>query len=252
MASIVLVRHGEHPADDRVHSFCLQNGFEPVVVRPFAGERLGSPGGDVVGSVIYGGPYSVLEVDRHPFLQEEYRWIDACLARGLPLLGICQGAQQIAWHLRAEVGPDPQGIHEFGYYEISPCARAEDFLPVPIWVSQFHHHGFTIPEGAVRLAGSALFPNQAFRYGDCAYGVQFHPEVTIGQFRRWQQRASAPYGRPGSQTREEQDALMLEHDPRQAAWFRGFLRQLFGRADRPRFWEAPSPAPDPSGGGPQK
>ena len=46
--------------------------------------------------------------------------------------------------------------------------------------------------GAIRLAGSTLFPNQALRYGACAYGVQFHPEVTMDGFRRWQQRTAGP------------------------------------------------------------
>lgn len=59
--------------------------------------------------------------------------------------------------------------------------------------------------------------------------MQFHPEVTIEGFRRWQNAPWAKYGRPGAQTREEQDALMYGHDARQAEWFYGFLGRLFGK-----------------------
>ncbi|MDE0695176.1 MAG: glutamine amidotransferase, partial [Boseongicola sp.] len=60
-------------------------------------------------------------------------------------------------------------------------------------------------------------------------GLQFHPEVTIEGFRRWQKQNWANYDRPGVQQREEQTRLMHEHDAAQAEWFYGFLGSLFGR-----------------------
>jgi GMP synthase (glutamine-hydrolysing) len=227
---LVLVRHGDDPPDDRVVSFAVQAGFEPVFMRPFNGDRLGDPGPDVAGSVVYGGPYNVFEEDRHPFLRDEAAWIRACMARGIPLLGICQGAQQIARVLGAHVGPPDSGVHEFGYYPISPTAEGRDFLPQTLHMVQAHFHTFDIPQGAVRLAGSPLYPNQAFRHGERTYGVQFHPECTIEGFRRWQATPWAAYGKPGAQTKAEQDRLMAEHDAAQADWFYGFLARLFGRA----------------------
>jgi GMP synthase (glutamine-hydrolysing) len=228
---IVLVRHGDDPPDDRVVSFAVQAGFAPVFVRPFKGEALGLPGPDVAGSVVYGGPFDAYAEDRHPFLHDEAAWIRACIARDIPLLGICQGAQQIARVLGAEVGPYPEPVHEFGYYPISPTPEGADFLPGPIWMTQAHYHTFAIPEGAVRLASSPAYPNQAFRYGARVYALQFHAECTIEGFRRWQAAPWAAYGKPGAQTRAEQDRLMAEHDARQAEWFYGFLARLFGRAD---------------------
>ena len=226
---LVLVRHGDDPPDDRVVSFAVQAGFEPVFMRPFKGDRLGDPGPDVAGSVVYGGPYNVFEEDRHPFLRDEAAWIRACMAHGIPLLGICQGAQQIARVLGAHVGPPDSGVHEFGYYPISPTAEGRDFLPQTLHMVQAHFHTFDIPQGAVRLAGSPLYPNQAFRHGERTYGVQFHPECTIEGFRRWQATPWAAYGKPGAQTKAEQDRLMAEHDAAQADWFYGFLARLFGR-----------------------
>jgi len=224
---VVLVRHGDDPPDDRVYTYLATNGFEPVVRRPFAGETLGEPDGSVAGTVIYGGKYNVFDAALHPFLNEEYRWIEACLKADVPMLGICQGAQQIAFHLGASVGPVAGDLNEFGYYEVRPEPGAEDFLPRPMIVTQSHFHMFDVPTGAEKLAASEMFPNQAFRYGPRVYGVQFHSEVTIEGFRRWQNASWAMYGKPGAQTREEQDRLMYEHDAAQAQWFYGFLSRLF-------------------------
>lgn len=228
---VVLIRHGDDPPDDRVFTYLVTRGFTPDLRKPFAGQALGDVGEDVAGTVIYGCPYNVFDVDEHPFLREEYRWIEACLGADVPMLGICQGAQQIAYHLGARVGPKPDGVCEFGYYPLYPTAEARDFMPGPMRVTQSHFHGFDLPAGGERLASSDRFENQAFRYGRNAYGFQFHAEVTIEGFRRWQNNLRSLYGQPGAQTREEQDRLMQEHDAAQADWFYGFLGKLFGPAD---------------------
>lgn len=227
---LVLVRHGDDPPDDRVVAFAVENGFNPLIRKPFKGDVLGDPWPELAGTVIYGGPFNVFDEELHPFLHDEARWIRACMDRGLPVLGICQGAQQIARVLGAKVGPLPEVLHEFGYYPISPTDQGRDFLPETLHMVQAHFHTFAIPEGAVHLAASPLFPNQAFRFGDRVYGLQFHPEVTIEGFRRWQERDWAAYGQPGAQTREEQDRLMMQHDAAQAGWFYAFLRRLFSTA----------------------
>lgn len=232
---VVLIRHGEDPPDDRVHTHFVTRGYRVTVARPYAGDLLGEPTDDLAGTVLYGGPYNVFETDRHPFLCEEHRWIGACLERGVPMLGICQGAQQIALHLGAAVGPKPDARHEFGYYRIDPAEgeAARQFLAGPMWFTQHHFHTFDIPDGGERLAGSELFENQAFRYGERVYGLQFHPEVTIEGFRRWQAAPWSDYSRPGVQQRGEQDRLMHEHDAAQAAWFTSFLEGLFDARRRP-------------------
>lgn len=228
---IVLVRHGDEPPDDRVFTHLSARGFEPVIRRPFAGEPLAAPDGSLAGSIVHGGPFEAYAHDRYPFLRDEARWIEACMKRGIPLLGICQGAQQIADVLGAFVGPEEDGRAEFGYYRITPTQAGHALLPEPIHVAQSHFHTFGIPPGAVRLASSDLFPNQAFSYGATTYAFQFHAEVTATGFRRWQERLASNYERPGAQTREQQDALMQRHDAAQAEWFHGFLDRLFGAAE---------------------
>ena len=225
---VILVRHGDDPPDDRVFTYLTTRGFAPEIRCPYRGDSVTDPDESIAGSVVFGGPFSVFETNQNPFLLDEHRWIEQCMERGIPLLGICQGAQSIAHVLGARVGPPETGMHEFGYYEIVPTEQGRDFLPEPIHVVQAHYHQFAVPSGGELLAESALFPHQAFRYGKTTYGMQFHPEVTIEAFRRWQTASWAAYGQPGAQTRDQQDALMLEHDAAQASWFYGFLESLFG------------------------
>lgn len=229
---VILVRHGDDPPDDRAFTYFHGAGFEPVVRRPFRGESVDEPVETLAGVVVHGGPYNAFDTELHPFLKEEYALIDRCIEKGVPLLGICQGAQMIALHLGAEVGPKHDMVAEFGYYEIEPAEDAAGFMDAPILACQSHFHTFGIPRGATRLAGSALFPNQAFRHGPSTYALQFHAEVTVEGFRRWQENHGAMYDRPGVQSRAEQDALMMKADAEQAAWFHGFMRRLFGTAEK--------------------
>lgn len=229
MASrIILIRHGDEPDDDRVVSYFRAQGIEPEIKKPFKGEALGDVDSSVAASVVFGGSFSVFEEDKHPFLRAENRWIEQCLRQEVPLLGICQGAQSIARVLGAGVGPRPGEPQEFGYYEITPTEAGRAFFPEKLVVCQAHFHEFGIPAGGELLASSRLFTNQAFRYGPATFAFQFHPEVTMAGFRRWQRSEWAGFGRPGAQPRAEQDALMAQHDARQHAWFMGFLDRFFG------------------------
>ena len=225
---VVLIRHNDDPADDRVVTYFRSRNVEPEIRRPFKGEALGEVDGSVAGSVVYGGPFSVFETTKHPFLKDEHSWIGQCIEQGVPLLGICQGAQSIAHVLGAKVGPKEGEPHEFGYYRLTPTEAGRELIPDGLHVCESHWHEFAIPAGADRLAGTEGWPNQAMRYGDRVYGFQFHAEVTPAGFRRWQERPWAAFGKPGAQTREEQDRLQAAHDAAQHAWFMGFLERLFG------------------------
>lgn len=225
---VVLIRHDDSPNDDRAVTWFRAQNIEPEIIRPYLGEELGSASDGVAASVIYGGPFNVFDTHKHPFLNDEHRWIEECLKHDVPLLGICQGAQSIAYTLGARCGPIEGEPHEFGYYEIKPTNAGRALFPESLRVTQSHFHEFAIPSGAERLAGSELFPNQAMRYGDKVYGFQFHAEVTRAGFKRWQVTDAKHYGKPGAQTREEQDRLGAECDQIQHDWFMSFMDRLFG------------------------
>ena len=228
--AVVLIRHGDEPDDDRVATHLQRRGITHEVRRPWTGQPLDDlleDGAPIAGLVVYGGGFDVRQTAEHPFLVDEHRLIERCLTLDVPVLGLCQGAQSMASVLGATVGPPGHPTCEFGMYEVRPTPASAGFLPGPLFVTQAHFHEFATPAGAVNLAVSDAFGAQAFQYGARAYGLQFHPEVTIDGFRRWQDAPWAMYDLPGAQPRELQDRLLAEHDAAQGSWFDAFLLSLF-------------------------
>jgi GMP synthase (glutamine-hydrolysing) len=88
---------------------------------------------------------------------------------------------------------------------------------------QWHSEGFTLPSGVEHLAGSELFPNQAFRTGNL-YGVQFHPDVTGEMLLRWSTMAAHRMVLPGAQSRDRQHAGHAAHNDQIENWSRRFFR----------------------------
>ncbi|MEO1331436.1 MAG: type 1 glutamine amidotransferase [Pseudomonadota bacterium] len=229
---VLLIRHDDDPTDDRVETWFTAQGSVIETVRPYRGERIHASPDEFAATVLFGGLFPATESARYPFLSDEQAWIDRCLVAGTPMLGICLGAQLIAQHLGARVGPAPDGTHEFGYYEVTPTDAGTAMFPSSLYVAQSHYHGFEIPEAGERLAESAAFPNQAFRFGERVVGFQFHAEQRPTGFRRWQAQHEHYYRRPGSQPRTTQDALMKAHDTVMGEWLEGFLATHFASCVR--------------------
>jgi len=142
--------------------------------------------------VIMGGPMAVYEMHRHAYLVNEALLIDRAIKAGKHVLGVCLGAQMIAHVLGARVYPGSR--KEIGWYDVTLTAEgmtdplvSQLALPGTTAGQVFQWHGdtFDIPLGAVRLASSELFPNQAFRMHDRVYALQFHIEVTPAIVRDW-------------------------------------------------------------------
>ena len=142
--------------------------------------------------VILGGPMAVYEMDRTPYLRDEMLLIERSLAAGRSILGVCLGAQFLAHVLGGRVYPG--GTKEVGWSEVTltdegMVDRCVGELAVagtrqaPVF--QWHGDTFDLPVGAERLASSALYPNQAFRYGSTVYALQFHIEVTPSIVHGW-------------------------------------------------------------------
>lgn len=140
------------------------------------------------GLVVLGGPMSADEVDRHPHLQFEQEAIRTAIGDGIPVLGICLGAQLIAASSGGRILR--RGAVEFGWRRVTPTAAgAVDPLIAHLdggaEIFQWHSDTFTLPESAEHLAASADCRYQAFRIGECAYGFQFHLEADRALIRRW-------------------------------------------------------------------
>ena len=168
--------------------YCLKQEKIPYqIVNLEAGSRLPKIN-DLSHIVILGGPMNVYEEDRYSFLKEEDLFIKEAIQRGKSFLGICLGAQLIAKALGAKVFKAP--VKEIGWYDVSltRIGSIDPFfsrLPKTFSVFQWHGDTFEIPHSAILIATSSLVPHQAFRYGDNAYGLQFHLEVTQDIIREW-------------------------------------------------------------------
>ena len=137
--------------------------------------------------VILGGPISVNDTDEFPFLQEEIERLRNRIQADQLTLGICLGAQLIARALGAKVYPGPE--KEIGWSRLHLTdAGAKSALSVfDNDVRCLHWHGetFDLPEGALHLASSDAYNNQAFSVGQNTLALQFHPEVTAGGLVHW-------------------------------------------------------------------
>lgn len=128
--------------------------------------------------VVMGGPMSVGDVHRYPWLATEKAFLQAALAAGRAVLGICLGAQLIAAASGARVYPNRE--KEIGWFPVQGRkGRPEDFA-FPRETEVFHWHGdtFDLPPGARLLATSTACRNQGFQLGERVIGLQFHLETT--------------------------------------------------------------------------
>ena len=142
------------------------------------------------GLIVLGGPMSAWDDASCPHLGREVSAIEAALAGGTPVLGICLGAQLLARALGAEVRRAEQP--EIGWHEICPT---EEGRTDPVLggfsacerVFQWHRDTFDLPDGAAHLArgDDRGCVQQAFRYGETAYGLQFHLEANAALIDRW-------------------------------------------------------------------
>lgn len=136
--------------------------------------------------IVLGGPIGAYEEDSYPFIREELHLLEARLASDLPTLGICLGAQMMARALGADVRPGHGKEMGWGALALTCAARASPLNQLQ-GVRVLHWHGdtFDVPKGAIHLASTENYENQAFSWGKHALALQFHPEVRKSSLERW-------------------------------------------------------------------
>lgn len=128
--------------------------------------------------VVLGGPMSANDQRRYPWLRREKEFVNAAIRRGVPVVGVCLGAQIIASAMGQVVFPGRQ--KEIGWFPVEGIDSGEDAFRFPSSATVFHWHGetFDLPAGAVHLARSPACEQQAFQVGCKVIGLQFHLETT--------------------------------------------------------------------------
>ncbi len=226
-APILIVLHQEHSTYGRVGQALRQRGFALDVRRPPLGDSLPHTMDGHSGAIIFGGPMSANDETEH--VRREIDWIAVPLKAEKPYLGICLGAQMLARQLGARVFKHPEGHVEIGYYPIRPTELGRTFCAQwPEHVYQWHREGLELPPDCALLAEGDVFPVQAFRYDGCAYGLQFHPDVTHAMMCRWTTRGHERLALPGAKPRSAHFQDRAVYDLAARAWLSAFLDRWLG------------------------
>lgn len=226
---ILIVLHQEHSSPGRVGQILASRGYRLDIRRPPLGDPLPETLAGHEAAIIFGGPMSANDGDE--FVRRETDWLAVPLAEDKPFLGICLGAQMLVNHLGGKVGPHGDGLVEIGWYPVEATPEGSALLDWPSMVYHFHREGFSLPSGATLLATAPDFPNQAFRYGDNAWGIQFHAELTRAMMHRWVVRGAHRFVLPGAQPGRDHLEGRMVWDIRLRLWLENFLtRMLEGRS----------------------
>ncbi len=181
MAKIWVLQH--HPVENlgRIAEALEEAALAWQYVRIFDGAAIPADMKGAGGLIVMGGPESVYQLDRYPYLRDEMRLMENALRDNKPILGICLGAQLLAAVLGETVKRGER--REIGWYSVRLTEAAHQDrlmrgLPVEFMAAHWHSDVFDLPKGAVALASSERTAVQAFRFGDKAYGLLFHAEIT--------------------------------------------------------------------------
>ena len=181
MAKIWVLQH--HPVENlgAIADSLEEAALAWQYVRVFDGAPIPTDMKGAGGLIVMGGPETVYQLDRYPYLRDEMRLMESALRDNRPILGICLGAQLLAAVLGATVKRGES--REIGWYPVRLATAANDDrlmrgLPAEFMAAHWHSDVFELPNSAVALASSAKTAVQAFRFGDRAYGILFHAEIT--------------------------------------------------------------------------
>jgi GMP synthase-like glutamine amidotransferase len=174
----------------------------------FAGGE--APPADYDAYMVFGGAMHPDQDLEHPWLVDETAWLRELIERGVPMLGVCLGAQLLSRAAGGRVWATEKGP-EIGWYEVE---RTGDdpvlgVLPERFEAFEWHHYTYALPDGAVELARNERC-NQAYRVGNACWAVQFHPEVTHAQVLGWIDEPDEPVA--------DRDALRAETAAKIGRW----------------------------------
>ena len=205
-------------------------GVEPRVWDALGGEPP-PPFDEVGGVVVFGSTYNVEHAADQPFIGRVGTYMGEAIERSTPVLGVCFGAQLLAWTLGAGIERAP--AKEVGFEPLRPTSHAAEDRLLSHYgdgdrVFQWHMDTYALPEGAILLAEGDQVRHQAFRVGDLAWGVQFHFEIDAPELEQWLDAFAkegdllAAWGKTPAQVRDEAARYLAEHERRGAEVFRRF------------------------------
>ncbi len=224
MKNILVLQHEAHEGLGAWEPIFHKPGLNVITKKIFAGDAvpLDEALCEYWGIVILGGSMSAN--DPLPFIQDELKMINQAIQLKLPILGVCLGSQLIAKALGAKITRLAQ--KEIGWYPIHlgiSASKDEVFggLSGPMMMFQWHGETFALPSGSIHLAKSELCANQAFKYTDRVYGLQFHCEMTDPMILNWVDKGREEIVQAGLSAE-----LILEKAPKYLPTLRHWATQI--------------------------
>ncbi len=185
---ILIIKHVEYEGAGTIEEFFRKKKFPIRIAELYNGDVLPKDFKDIDAVISMGGPMSVDEEDKYPFLKDEDIFLKKVLKEEIPFLGVCLGSQLIAKAAGAKVTQNP--VKEIGWFdiELTGDGKKDDLfrgLNGKFEVFQWHGDTFEIPPNGKHLALSKDCRHQALKVGRAAYGLQFHIEVTKDIISLW-------------------------------------------------------------------
>ncbi|MEP6696690.1 MAG: type 1 glutamine amidotransferase [Pseudonocardiales bacterium] len=224
---VLVVQHTASEGALRLGDWLTEAGVELVFAHPYLGEQLPLGVDGFAGLLVLGGPQAAY-ADEHgapsaPWLPATKGLLRAAVAANVPTLAICLGAQLLAEAFGGRVRPGVNGP-EIGARLVARrdvAAQDELFGMVPFTpdVLQWHDDEIAeLPPGAVLLASSTAYANQAFRVGERAWGIQFHIETTPEQVAEWAEQTRARLSAIGIDVDRALQGAIDVHEDLEEVW----------------------------------
>lgn len=211
---VLVIQNDPDSGPGRLPAWIDDEGACLELVRAYAGERVPTSPDRFAAVLMLGGGFLPDADEEHPWLPDERALARAAVADGTPLLGICLGGQLLAHTFGGEVlgehGPRERGVTDIMVRRDAADDPLLGPLDAVVPAVESHQDAITrLPTGAAWLASTESYPHQAFRLGDRAWGLQFHPEASSDKVRTWSRERLRQQG-------FDPDAIFEEADRRGA------------------------------------
>jgi GMP synthase (glutamine-hydrolysing) len=205
----------------------------PIRILDAWGEGVWPGPEEVAGYLVMGGAMNVDQINSHPYLAEERRLLRRVIENGVPVMGVCLGAQLMARALDQPVTRAPR--RKCGFFRVYPTEEGGRDPVVSTFAAgdiEFHWNEdtFDLPRGATLLASGPDGAIDAYRFGDRAWGIAFHPEVDGPELDGWIDavgpKLESVWGRSPEELRKEAIDRLPAHEERGVELFRRFARYV--------------------------